>query len=138
VIAELKKRAADEWTDYDLVFPARFGNPIKQDVTARVFKTICGKLKWEKGRYCAYSLRHAMASLALLKNVNLKVISERLGHASIKTTADVYAHVVPSLQEAATEEIGSIIYERKPPSGSTPISPPAQDGLSGEASELVN
>jgi integrase len=138
VIAELRKRAGEEWAEYDLIFPARFGNPIKQDVTARVFKTICEKLGWEKGRYCAYSLRHAMASLALLRNVNLKIISERLGHSSIKTTADVYAHVVPSLQEAATLEIGNIIYERNPPSSTTPISLHAQDKSSGEASELVN
>jgi hypothetical protein len=51
-----------------------------------------------------------MATLALLRNVNLKVVSERLGHASIRTTADVYAHVTPSLQAAATEELGSILY----------------------------
>jgi integrase len=139
VIAELKERAGDKWSEYDLIFPSRFGCPIKQDVTGRVFKTICEKLRWEKGRYCAYSLRHAMASLALLRNVNLKVISERLGHASIKTTADVYAHVVPSLQEAATEEIGSILYERTPQSGSTSRTLHAQEEQSGgEASELVN
>jgi integrase len=138
VIAELRERAGDQWTDYDLVFPSRFGNPIKQDVTARVFRTICEKLGWTDGRYCAYSLRHSMASLALLGNVNLKVISERLGHASIKTTADVYAHVVPSLQEAATEEIGNILYKRDPPSGSTPNAFHVQDESNGEASELVN
>jgi integrase len=77
VIAELRNRAGDKWTEHDLVFPSRFGSPIKQDVSGRVFKTICEKLGWEKGRYCAYSLRHSMASLALLRNVNLKVVSER-------------------------------------------------------------
>jgi integrase len=138
VIAELRERAEGKWTEYDLVFPSRFGSPIKQDVSGRVFKTICEKLGWEKGRYCAYSLRHSMASLALLRNVNLKVISERLGHASIKTTADVYAHVVPSLQEAATEEIGSILYERNTSSGSADNTPHPQGEQGGEVSELVN
>lgn len=112
VITDLRNRAGEKWSDYDLLFPARFGTPIRQDVTERVFRKICEELGWEKGRYCVYGFRHAMASLALLKNVNLKVISERLGHASIRVTADVYAHVAPSLQEAATEEIGSILYER--------------------------
>ncbi len=122
VISELRKRAGDKWSEHDLVFPARFGNPIRQDVTERVFRKICEELGWEKGRYCVYSFRHAMASLALLRNVNLKVISERLGHASIRTTADVYAHVAPSLQEAATEELGNILYEQNTSSDSTPNS----------------
>ena len=136
VITELKGRAGDKWSEHDLVFPARFGIPIRQDVTERVFRKICEELGWEKGRYCVYALRHSMASLALLKNVNLKVVSERLGHASIRTTADVYAHVAPSLQEAATEEIGNILYERK----QTELKPNSLHTLNeaSEAPDLVN
>ena len=110
VIGELEHRAGDKWQEYNLIFPGRFGSPIWQDVTGRVFRKVCEELGWEKGRYCAYSLRHSMASLALLRNVNLKVISERLGHSSIRCTADIYSHVVPSLQAAATDEIGNILY----------------------------
>jgi integrase len=110
VIAELKRRAGAKWQEYNLVFPGRFGSPVWQDVTGRVFRKVCAELGWEKGRFCAYSLRHSMASLALLRNVNLKVISERLGHSSIRTTADIYAHVSPSLQVAATDVIGSVLY----------------------------
>jgi integrase len=111
IIEKLRTRAGEGWAEHDLIFPARYGTPIRQDVTERVFRRICAEVGWEKSRYCVYALRHTMASLALLKNVNLKVVSERLGHASIRTTADVYAHVAPSLQEAATEEIGSLLYE---------------------------
>jgi integrase len=110
VIAKLKRRAGNKWQEYDLIFPGRYGSPIWQDVTGRVFKKVCEELGWEKGRYCPYSLRHSMASLALLKNVNLKVISERLGHSSIRCTADIYSHVSPSLQADATDVIGSILY----------------------------
>lgn len=111
VITELKRRAGDSWQDYDLVFPARFGSPIWQDVTQRVFRKVCEELDWEKGRYSVYSLRHTMATLAIHRNINLKVISERLGHASIRTTADIYTHVTPALQATATEEIGDILYK---------------------------
>jgi integrase len=39
----------------------------------------------------------------LTKGVHPKVVSERLGHASIGITLDTYSHVLPSLQhEAAT------------------------------------
>lgn len=137
IIAELRNRAGDKWHEHDLVFPGRFGSPIRQDVTERVFRKICAELGWEKGRYCVSGLRHSMASLALLQNVNLKVISERLGHASIRTTADVYAHVAPSLQEAATEQIGSILYERNPQASSTPDTFKTHGEQSGAISELI-
>ena len=79
-----------------------------------------------------------MASLALLRNVNLKVVSERLGHASIRTTADVYAHVAPSLQEAATAAIGSILYEQNPPTDPTLNALRSPSEQKDEASELIN
>ncbi len=34
-----------------------------------------------------------------------KVVSERLGHASIGITLDAYGHVMPSMQEEAAEKI---------------------------------
>ncbi len=51
-----------------------------------------------------HDLRHSAASLLLLRGEDLKVISSRLGHTSISTTADTYMHVLPSLgkQAAAT------------------------------------
>ena len=35
----------------------------------------------------------------------LKVVSERLGHASIAITLDTYSHVLPSLQEEAARDL---------------------------------
>jgi len=35
----------------------------------------------------------------------VKVVSERLGHASVGITLDVYSHVIPALQEEAAEKI---------------------------------
>ena len=36
-------------------------------------------------------------------NVQPKVISERLGHASIKITMDTYGYLMPGLQDAVAE-----------------------------------
>jgi integrase len=33
------------------------------------------------------------------------VVSERLGHASIVMTADVYAHVLPTMQRGAADKL---------------------------------
>ena len=38
-----------------------------------------------------------------------KVISERLGHASVAFTLDTYSHVMPGLQEDAAEQLDWLI-----------------------------
>ena len=48
-----------------------------------------------------HDLRHAHASLMLLTGADPKVIIERLGHSSIAITMDIYAHILPGLQEEA-------------------------------------
>jgi integrase len=48
-------------------------------------------------------LRHTCATLLLSNNVNQKVVQEMLGHATITQTMDTYSHVLPTMQDAATE-----------------------------------
>ena len=50
-----------------------------------------------------HDLRHTCATLLLSKNVNPKVVSEMLGHASIAITLDTYSHVLPTMQESAAK-----------------------------------
>lgn len=59
-----------------------------------------------------YDLRHSCATLLLSAGENPKVVSERLGHASIVLTLDIYSHVLPSMQQAATEKLQSLLYKR--------------------------
>ena len=39
--------------------------------------------------------------MLLEAGINPKVVSERLGHASVATTMDIYSHVLPDMQEKA-------------------------------------
>ncbi|HEX7611385.1 MAG TPA: tyrosine-type recombinase/integrase [Candidatus Limnocylindrales bacterium] len=52
-----------------------------------------------------HDFRHTHATSALRAGVHPKVVSERLGHASIGITLDVYSHVMPGMQEEAAEKI---------------------------------
>jgi hypothetical protein len=47
-----------------------------------------------------HDLRHAYATLLLSKNVNPKVVSEMLGHATIAIALDTYSHVLPMCKTA--------------------------------------
>jgi integrase len=48
-----------------------------------------------------HALRHTHATQLLRQGVHPKVVSERLGHATVGITLDVYSHVLPGMQEEA-------------------------------------
>ncbi len=55
-----------------------------------------------------YALRHTCATLLLAANVNPKIVSERLGHASITLTLDTYSHCLPGMQRVATDALSAV------------------------------
>ena len=56
--------------------------------------------------WCTFHvLRHTHAALLIAQGEHPKVIQERLGHASIKTTLDTYGHLFDGLDEAAAERL---------------------------------
>ena len=55
-----------------------------------------------------HNLRHTHATLMLRAGVHPKIVSERLGHASVAFTLDTYTHVV-RLQEAAAKAFDELI-----------------------------
>ncbi|MEP6649893.1 MAG: tyrosine-type recombinase/integrase [Lapillicoccus sp.] len=68
-----------------------------------------------------HDLRHTNASLALQAGVDLKVVSERLGHSQLAITADLYTHVHRGLgQEAADRIAGALRPSPNHPSDALP------------------
>jgi integrase len=56
-----------------------------------------------------HDLRHSHATLALAAGIHPKVVSERLGHATVSITLDTYSHAIPALQEEAAERIAELV-----------------------------
>ena len=56
-----------------------------------------------------HDLRHTHATLALEAGVHPKVVQERLGHATIAITLDIYSHAIPAMQEEAAERIVALL-----------------------------
>jgi integrase len=56
-----------------------------------------------------HKVRHTHAALPLGANVHPKVLSERLGHASVGITLDTYSHVLPNLREEAARKIDALL-----------------------------
>ena len=56
-----------------------------------------------------HGLRHTHATLLLQIGESPKVVQERLGHASISITMDIYSHVNPTIQRAAADRFAALL-----------------------------
>jgi integrase len=100
---EEKMRLAGLWQDQDLVFPNQIGSLLNpSNRRNRSFKRIKARSGVrEVLRF--HDLRHTCATLLLREGVNVKVVSEMLGHASITITLNTYSHVLPDMQDSAAD-----------------------------------
>ncbi len=106
---EERLRAGEDYSDLGLVFAVSNGNPLDWRVVARRhFNRIVRNAKFPQIR--PYDLRHTCATLLLAAGENVKVVSERLGHASAALTLDVYSHVLPDMQQQAAERMEALLF----------------------------
>ena len=92
------------WQHSDLVFANQVGAPVeKQNLVRRSFKPLLEAAGLPSIRF--HDLRHTAATLLLLQGVHPKVVQERLGHANIAITMDIYSHVLPTLQQDAADRL---------------------------------
>ncbi|MDI3269345.1 MAG: site-specific integrase, partial [Bacillota bacterium] len=88
--------AGPAWQDWGLVFTTRLGTPIHpSNLRTRSFQPLLKKAGLPLIRF--HDLRHTHASLLLAAGVHPKLVQERLGHATVGITLDVYSHTVPPL-----------------------------------------
>jgi integrase len=80
---------------------------IRLNVIQKHFKPILKRAKLPE-TLRLYDLRHTCATLLLAANENPKVVSERPGHASITLMMDVYPHVLPDMQQGASDKLESL------------------------------
>ena len=67
---------------------------------------------WPKGHrlYAVrwHDLRHTCAALSLSIAPNLHVVKERLGHEDIRTTVNIYGHLLPSVDAALADGLDTL------------------------------
>ena len=59
-----------------------------------------------------HGLRQTCATLLLQAGTPIHVVSERLGHSKVSMTMEVYAHVLPDMQQHAADALGAILHRR--------------------------
>ena len=111
------------WNEAGLIFTREDGRPLRPEYVTRHFQALALRAGLPVIRL--HDLRHTNASLALSAGVDLKVVSERLGHSQLAITADLYTHVNRGLGKAAAEQIARALRPASPavPTASLPQSP---------------
>ncbi|MCR8996517.1 tyrosine-type recombinase/integrase [Brevibacillus laterosporus] len=92
-------------TKENIVFHQQDGRWLRTNVVREYFKEVCKRAGVPV--LSPHALRHTHAVHLLELGVNIKYVSERLGHASVKVTADTYLHVTKKIEDDALS-----LYER--------------------------
>ena len=93
-------RAGSLWQENGLVFASEIGEFLdRRYLTSRRFKALLKRAQLPEIRF--HDLRHTCATLLLSSNVNPKIVSEMLGHATIAITLDTYSHVLSNMRDQA-------------------------------------
>ena len=102
---------AKSWTDSGLVFTKENGEAWHPEVVSRFFRQAVKRSRLPRIRL--HDLRHTHATLALRAGIHPKVVSERLGHATISITLDTYSHAIPAMQEEAAARIAELVFSNR-------------------------
>ena len=105
---EQRLRYRGLWTDLDLVFPSTTGTIMRRNnLHRRSYKPLLKRAGLPDIRL--YDLRHTFATLMFENREQLKLVSEMLGHASVKQTADTYTHVSPTMHREAAMRLNDFL-----------------------------
>ncbi len=94
-------------TGETLVCARQDGEPLQPHSLTHQFRRFLGRLN-DLPRVRFHDLRHTHATLLLLAGEHPKVAQERLGHASITTTLDLYSHVTRTMQQDAAGRLDAV------------------------------
>jgi integrase len=100
---ELRQQFGSDYrTDLNLIFANPDGKPLRPDSISASVSLLCRRLGLPKGA-SLHTLRHSHGSVLLADGVDLATVSERLGHSSVRVTADVYSHALRGRDQDAAK-----------------------------------
>jgi integrase len=103
-----KEQLGTAWVDAGYVFTSSIGTPIDPRNLYREFQKVCRNAGL--GDWHPHELRHSAASLMLAQGVKIHVVSQVLGHSSIRMTADVYGHLLDPDRQEAAQAMGTLLW----------------------------
>ena len=100
---DLKIALGDSYAHPEMVFPSANGNYRDRSSVLTSLKRFTKGTEFE--HMTLHKLRHCNATMLLNMGVDLKIISDHLGHCDINVTADIYADVLSSTRKVLADSI---------------------------------
>ena len=104
---ELRLRWGAAWTETGLVFTHEDGRSLSPNGVSQRFERLVARHDLPPIRL--HDLRHVAATLALTAGVDIKVVSEQLGHTTTQITRDIYLSVMPQVAQSAAEAAAALV-----------------------------
>jgi integrase len=127
-VRQLQERLAwgPVWVDTGLVFAREDGQVLHPEHVTKRFARLVRDVGLPP--ITLHGVRHSYATAALAAGEPLKVVSERLGHASTSITANLYQHVLPSMDERTANAVANLILGDREPDAESPAVNPLSTG----------
>lgn len=108
-VAEAKLLLGTGWKDrFDLVFPNPDGTLYNPEVISMRHSRLIAKAGLKPTSL--HALRHTYATLAVRQGMNIKALSERLGHSTVHITMDTYQHIPQDFAREAADALAEYIF----------------------------
>lgn len=106
----------------DLLFCTAIGRPLSRSVLYNAINRIIEQINHDERvkankenrkpvvfeHFSTHTMRHTFATRALENGIPPKVVQELLGHSTIKTTMDIYTHVLPKTKNEEIQKIANL------------------------------
>ena len=108
-----------QWIGDNYIFIQWNGQQMHPDTPYKTFKKIIKRynnsVKNESEKLPdipLHGLRHTSATLLISQNVDVKTVSNRLGHAQTSTTMDIYSHALKKMDEQAASVLDDLLVKK--------------------------
>jgi integrase len=99
--------AGEAWTDSGLMFTNELGEPLRPDQVSTRFKEMADEAGLPRIKF--HAARHTAATLALEAGIDIRVVSDQLGHSTTTITRDTYQHVRRVHHRDAAEKVVALL-----------------------------
>ncbi len=103
--------AGHAWTDSGQMFTDELGRALHPEYVSRRFRELAAAAGLPVIKF--HAARHTAATLALEAGIDIKIVSDQLGHSTTRITQDLYQHVRLQVHTDSAEKVVDLLPSHK-------------------------